>query len=206
MNTKRIIRPLQVLPALGALIATTVIGGSAIGANDAANASTVEDTTSVEIGMVPQVTVAHNIEFVSQPVEQPLPVEPEPEVLAASGVHSEADILCLAKIIHHESANQPEHVQLAVASVVLNRVESGRFAPTICGVALQPKQFFNVHAYRPFGDPRWETSQRLAREAVQGKGRDHAPGALFFRSAGYQSSFFRSRPHIARLGDLDFHK
>jgi spore germination cell wall hydrolase CwlJ-like protein len=123
----------------------------------------------------------------------------------ASHGHSDADLLCLAKIVHHESANQTEHVQLAVAAVVLKRVESPRFPKTICAVALQPNQFFNVHKYHPYKDPRWETSQRIARDAAQGKGRDHARGALFFRSAGYQSSFFRSRPHIVRLGGLDFH-
>lgn len=195
----------QALPVMGALIATTVIGGSAIGANDEANNALTQPQAEVQIEMVPAVAPQQDIAFVSQPVEQPLP-EPEPEPVFEASGHSEADVLCLAKIIHHESANQREDVQLAVASVVLNRVESPRFPSTICAVALQPKQFFNVHAYRPYNDPRWETSQRLAREAIQGKGRNNAPGAFFFRTAGFQSAFFRSRPHIARLGGLDFHK
>lgn len=147
------------------------------------------------------------VEFVASPVEQDLPPQQEasPDLAPAVSV-ADAELLCLAKIVHHEAANQTEAVQLAVANVVLNRVASGRFAPTICGVALQPNQFFNVHAYRPYNDPRWATSQRIAREAVAGKGREHAPGALFFRTAGYQSAFFAKRPHIARLGGLDFHR
>jgi spore germination cell wall hydrolase CwlJ-like protein len=195
----------QALPVAGALIAATVVGGSAFGANEEANNETAVAQAPVQIEMVPEVAPQKAVEFVSDPVEQPLP-EPEPEPVFDASGYSEADLLCLAKIIHHESANQREDVQLAVAAVVLNRVESPRFPNTICAVALQPKQFFNVHSYRPYNDPRWQTSQRLAREAVAGKGRENAPGALFFRTAGYQSSFFRGRPHIARLGGLDFHR
>lgn len=205
MTTQRKIGPKQALPVVGALFAATILGGSAIEANDEANNAIAKQETPVVIEMVPEVAAEQEIEFISEPVEQPVP-EPEPEPVYDAAGHSEADITCLAKIIHHESANQREDVQLAVASVVLNRVDSPRFPSSICAVALQPKQFFNVHSYNPSSDPRWTTSQRLAREAVQGKGRNNAPGAFFFRTAGYQSSFFRSRPHIARLGGLDFHK
>lgn len=203
MTIERKINLKRAMPVLGALIATTVIGVSAIGANDEANIA-AQPEAPVEIEMVPE--VQQDIEFVSEPVVQEVPEEPEPVIAAGNAGYSQADMTCLAKIIHHESANQRESVQLAVASVVLNRVESPRFPSTICAVALQPKQFFNVHAYNPSSDPRWQTSQRLAVEAVNGKGRNNAPGAFFFRTAGFQSAFFRSRPHIARLGGLDFHR
>lgn len=198
--------PKLALPMAAALLATTVIGGAAIGANDDAATAPVQKEAPVEIEMVPEVAPEQNIEFVSEPVVQEVPEQPEVEDISGTGDHSSEDMTCLAKIIHHESANQRENVQLAVASVVLNRVESPRFPSSICAVALQPKQFFNVHAYDPSSDPRWSTSKRLAREAVNGKGRNNAPGAFFFRTAGYQSSFFRSRPYIGRLGGLDFHR
>lgn len=206
MTIERKIAPKLALPMAAALIAATAIGGSAIGANDEAATAPVEQETPVEIEMVPEVAPEQDIEFVSEPVVQEVPEEPEPAPAVGTAGYTEQDMMCLAKIIHHESANQRENVQLAVASVVLNRVESPRFPSTICAVAMQPKQFFNVHAYNPSSDPRWATSQRLAREAVNGKGRDHAPGAFFFRTAGYQSAFFRSRPYIGRLGGLDFHR
>ena len=195
------------LPMAAVLLATTVIGGSAIGANDEAATAAIQQDTPAEIEIVPTASVEQEVEFISEPVIQDVPEEPEqPEIPAGTAGYSAEDMMCLAKIIHHESANQRENVQLAVASVVLNRVESPRFPSTICAVAMQPKQFFNVYAYDPSGDPRWATSQRLAREAVNGKGRNNAPGAFFFRTAGYQSSFFRSRPYVGRLGGLDFHR
>ncbi|QJQ31211.1 cell wall hydrolase [Sphingomonas lacunae] len=119
---------------------------------------------------------------------------------------SDEDMTCLAKIIHHESANQPEAGQLAVAHVVLNRLASPRFPKTVCAIALQPRQFFNVHAYDPSGDRRWTNSQRIARMAVEGHGDDHAPGALFFHTAGHNSAFFRSRPRVVQIAGHVFYR
>ncbi len=124
---------------------------------------------------------------------------------AQSGVSAQ-DAECLAKIIQHEAANQPERVQLAVANVVLNRLKSSAFPRSICAIAMQRGQFFNVHAYRPYGDARWPNSQRIASRAIAGEGISHAPGALFFHTAGATSQVSRSRPRVARLGGMDFYR
>lgn len=116
------------------------------------------------------------------------------------------DLTCLAKIVHHESANQPEAGQLAVAHVVLNRLASPRFPKSVCAIALQPGQFFNVHAYDPSGDRRWANSLRIARMAVDGHGSDTAPGALFFHTAGHNSAFFRSRPRVTQIAGHVFYR
>ena len=44
---------------------------------------------------------------------------------------------CLAAAIHYEAASEPESGQLAVAQVVLNRVRSGLFPDSVCGVVFQ---------------------------------------------------------------------
>src|SRR3546814_13831984 len=48
---------------------------------------------------------------------------------------------CLAGAIYFESKGEPLSGQLAVANVIMNRVESGRFPSTICGVVTQRDQF-----------------------------------------------------------------
>jgi spore germination cell wall hydrolase CwlJ-like protein len=48
-----------------------------------------------------------------------------------------ADVECLAMNIYHEARNQPFAGQLAVASVVINRVRDERFPDTVCGVVRQ---------------------------------------------------------------------
>jgi N-acetylmuramoyl-L-alanine amidase len=123
----------------------------------------------------------------------------------SSGVSTQ-DAECLAKIVQHEAANQPERVQLAVAHVVLNRLKSSVFPRSICAIALQRGQFFNVNAYRPYGDARWPYSQQIANRAIAGEGLTIAPGALFFHTAGTSSGVSRSHPHVARLGGLDFYR
>lgn len=47
------------------------------------------------------------------------------------------EIACLAENIYFEAAYEPEVGQLAVAFVTMNRVKSGRFPDTICGVVKQ---------------------------------------------------------------------
>lgn len=129
------------------------------------------------------------------------------EPQATNGIAlSDDDLTCLAKIVHHESANQPEAGQLAVAHVVLNRLASPRFPKSVCAIALQPGQFFNVHAYDPSGDRRWPNSLRIARMAAEGHGNEHAPGALFFHTAGHNSSFFRSRPRVTQIAGHVFYR
>ena len=47
------------------------------------------------------------------------------------------EIACLAENIYFEAAHEPEVGQLAVAFVTMNRVNSGKFADSICGVVKQ---------------------------------------------------------------------
>jgi spore germination cell wall hydrolase CwlJ-like protein len=51
------------------------------------------------------------------------------------------ETICLAKNIYHEARGEPFSGKLAVAKVTLNRVNSGKFRNTICGVVYQPGQF-----------------------------------------------------------------
>ena len=48
---------------------------------------------------------------------------------------------CLAQNIYFEAGNQPFSGKLAVANVVLNRVESSQFPNTICEVVKQTKRY-----------------------------------------------------------------
>ena len=51
--------------------------------------------------------------------------------------------VCLAQNIYFESANQPDAGRVAVAQVVLNRVDDLQFPNTICGVVYQAKMRTN---------------------------------------------------------------
>lgn len=51
-----------------------------------------------------------------------------------------AELACLALTVYFESRNQPERGQIAVAVVVMNRVDSWRFPNTVCEVVQQAKK------------------------------------------------------------------
>ena len=51
---------------------------------------------------------------------------------------SDRELHCLANAVYFESRGEPLDGQLAVAQAILNRVESGRYADSICGVVNQP--------------------------------------------------------------------
>ena len=59
----------------------------------------------------------------------------------AFGVGENRQTICLAQNIYFEAGNQPFSGKLAVANVVLNRVESTQFPNTICEVVKQTKKY-----------------------------------------------------------------
>ncbi|WP_419807730.1 cell wall hydrolase [Sphingomonas sp.] len=62
-------------------------------------------------------------------------------VAAQDGTASDEHLRCLAGAVYFESQGQPLAGQFAVARVILNRIRSGRFASSVCGVVLQRGQF-----------------------------------------------------------------
>ena len=116
---------------------------------------------------------------------------------------------CLAQAIYWEARGQPFNSQIAVAQVVLNRVEDGRFRPDICGVVFQRRrgvcQFEWVCAgLRHHRDPRaWQRALHVA-EIASTDYVDLVGGALFFHDTR-----IRRWPHLektARIGDLIFYR
>lgn len=120
----------------------------------------------------------------------------------------DAETLCMAKVVHHEAGNQPRAGQLAVAQTILNRVASGRFAATVCGVVHQRNQYFDTTRYHPNrASGQWQAAVAVAFDALAGKARAVVPGALFFRAAyAAPTNFFKSRTRIAALGDHVFYR
>lgn len=51
------------------------------------------------------------------------------------------EALCLAAVLYHEARGEPKQGQLAVAEVVLNRVDHPFYPSTVCSVIKQANQF-----------------------------------------------------------------
>src|SRR5271165_599906 len=106
---------------------------------------------------------------------------------------------CLAEAVYFESHGEPEHGQAAVAQVVLNRVRSGIYPTTVCGVVYQDRN-------RPFAcqfsfacegkslrieEPGpWAVATRIAGEVVSGSNYNPAVGEAVNYHANYVSPFW----------------
>jgi Cell Wall Hydrolase len=85
---------------------------------------------------------------------------------------------CLAEAVYFEARSEPVEGQAAVAQVILNRVKSGLYPTSVCGVVYQNRhrhlacQFTFAcegKSLRITDADSWETAKRVAREVTEGK-------------------------------------
>lgn len=155
-----------------------------------------ETTPEANPTPAPQATVVPEVEPVT-------PLEREEKEIVE--VANDAETICLAKVIHHESANQPREGQVAVGQVIMNRVKSKRFPNSPCAVAMQKGQFFNVHAYNPSKDKRWPRSLEIARSVRSGKEAPVVADATFFQATWADTAFFRTLRFVKRIHGHNFY-
>ena len=111
---------------------------------------------------------------------------------------------CLASAIYFEARSESLDGQLAVAQVILNRAQSGRFPASICGVVMQPSQFSFVRGNSipsvAKGSRDWQEAVAIARIARTGEWPSLAPKALYFHAARVSPSW-----RLARVGSIGNH-
>jgi spore germination cell wall hydrolase CwlJ-like protein len=119
---------------------------------------------------------------------------------------------CLAEALYFEARSEPEAGQAAVAQVVLNRVRSGIYPTTVCGVVYQDRE-------RPFAcqfsfacegkslrveEPAcWATATRIAEAVVKGETYDPKFASAINYHAAYVRPFWA--PTLKRLDRIGLH-
>ncbi|XCP57376.1 cell wall hydrolase [Methylocystis echinoides] len=85
---------------------------------------------------------------------------------------------CLAEAVYFESRSEPEAGQAAVAQVVLNRVQSGLYPSSVCGVVYQNRSHYKACQFsfacegkslRITETESWATAVRIANEVMDGR-------------------------------------
>ena len=112
----------------------------------------------------------------------------------------------LARIVHAEAKGEPYLGQIAVASVVLNRVDSPDFPNTLAGVIYQPGAFEPVMNGTINQDvPKDATARKAAQEALNGY--DPTGGCLYFYNpATAESKWIWSKQIVKTIGKHNFAK
>ncbi|KIL41466.1 hydrolase [Gordoniibacillus kamchatkensis] len=116
--------------------------------------------------------------------------------------YSTNDINLMANAVYGEARGEPFEGQVAVAAVILNRVESPSFPNTPSGVIFQPGAFTAVADGQIYMTPN-ETAKRAVREALNGW--DPTNGCIYyFNPATATSKWIWSRPQYKRIGNHIF--
>nr|WP_245947264.1 spore cortex-lytic enzyme [Bacillus taeanensis] len=117
---------------------------------------------------------------------------------------SENDIKLMANAVYGESRGESYVGQIAVAAVILNRVESASFPNNVSGVIFEPRAFTAVADGQI-----WLTPNESARKAVLDaiNGWDPTGGAIYyFNPDTATSGWIWTRPQIKKIGKHIFCK
>lgn len=129
------------------------------------------------------------------------------EVRATGETRLDSEMECLATAVYFESKGEPLDGQLAVAQVILNRVEDGRFGGSICGVVKAPKQFSFVKGGAmptPTNTAQWETAKAIALIATSGSWPEIVPDATHFHATRVSPGWKLRR--VATVGQHVFYR
>jgi spore germination cell wall hydrolase CwlJ-like protein len=143
-----------------------------------------------------------NIEFFLEFEEEPLIVEIEEEIQLNKIEVSKSEKDLLARIVYAEARGEPYNGKVAVAEVVLNRVEHEDFPDTIYDVIYQQGQFQPVSNGAINNTPD-EESIKAVKEALNKTNLTN--GSLFFyNSKTATDRWLDSRPTTVVIGNHTF--
>jgi spore germination cell wall hydrolase CwlJ-like protein len=202
------------------LIATITFPGadSAAALAQAANDQMTTAALAEPAELVPQTP-----EFISTPVVQPLVLQTAAQpVLTEAGSLSELvamvdvdaprdeQLRCLAGAVYFEARGEDLAGQLAVAQVIINRSEDGRFPRSYCGVVSQPGQFSfmrgqSMPAIRT-NSPAWARAVAIAEIAHQGLWESEAGEAVFFHANYVRPQWSRTKTRLAQIDTHIFYR
>jgi spore germination cell wall hydrolase CwlJ-like protein len=124
---------------------------------------------------------------------------------------------CLTRNIYWEAASEPFEGKVAVAQVTMNRVASGKFGDSVCGVIYQKNVFYEkvicqfswvcetAHKIKPVYQPLWKESELVAKKVLLENFR--LPGlndALFYHATYVTPGWKREK--IQTIGQHIFYK
>jgi spore germination cell wall hydrolase CwlJ-like protein len=125
------------------------------------------------------------------------------------------DQRCLAEAIYHESRGEPLAGQIAVAEVVLNRVDDRQFPKSVCGVTNQGAgsgrgcQFSYACDGRSdvMKSPQARTrAEKLAAVMLAGQPRTVTDGATYFHTRGVRPGWARKMTRTTAIGHHYFYR
>ena len=184
-------------------------------ANDQLTESSAADAAPAEL-------VPETLTYISEPVVQPLADDADAPVLTEAGSLAElvgmidaeapldADLRCLAGAVYFEARGEPLDGQLAVAQVIINRAEDGRFPRSYCGVVRQKGQFSFMRGQHmpaaPTGSAAWARAVAIAQIAHKGLWASEVGEAVFFHARYVRPGWSHTKTRLAQIDTHIFYR
>lgn len=128
------------------------------------------------------------------------------------------NVACLARNVYFEARGEPAAGQYAVAQVTMNRMASGRYPGTVCGVVYQKnwdplrKRYVGAFSWTeldsvsaPMGEE-WQRAWKVADAVYYRREAPEIEGALFYHATHIRPDWARSKEQVARIGRHVFYK
>ncbi|WP_052342804.1 cell wall hydrolase [Bacillus sp. EB01] len=133
-------------------------------------------------------------------VQKDTPIKNQPKEDGPQLTKEEKELL--ARLVHAEAKGEPFKGKVAVAEVVLNRVEDGQFPDTVKEVIYQKRQFDPV-ANGEINKPAGNEAKEAVEEALAPD--EKVTEALFFYNPEIATdTWIRTRPVIEKIGEHNF--
>lgn len=124
-------------------------------------------------------------------------------VSSNSGRNAQA---CLARAMYFESVRSSDEGMLAVGTVVMNRLESGKYPDSVCGVVGQKNQFAPGVLSKSMTEGKSrERAFKVAGQVLNGKRHRAVGKAMFFHTAG-RTYRFENMHYVAVAGGNAFYE
>jgi spore germination cell wall hydrolase CwlJ-like protein len=127
------------------------------------------------------------------------------------------ELECLTRNIYWEAASEPFEGKVGVAQVTLNRMESGKFPDSVCGVVYQKNVFYEKvvcqfswycegnHTTRAINKPLWNESEIVAKKVLlEGFRLPGLEDALFYHATYISPGWKREK--IQTIGQHIFYR
>ena len=130
-------------------------------------------------------------------------------------------LVCLALNIYHEASNQPTLGQIAVAQVVVNRVNDSRYPNNICDVVYQGLHYESGHPIihkcqfswycdgksdKPEDEEAYQYSMKIAKNVIMGDSFGYLDGATHYHTIDVAPSWASGKKFIVRINDHIFYR
>jgi hypothetical protein len=112
----------------------------------------------------------------------------------------------MARVMYFESNRSSADGMLAVGTVVMNRVESGKYPKTVCGVVGQKNQFAPGVLTKPADGKGRALADKVATQVLRGKRHRDVDDAMFFHTAGYHFSYNNMNYVVVAGGNAFYEK